>query len=399
MNSDPSRDPPSKGGGDPAPPRILIVDDDVEILDFYQAALRKNDYRIETAQDGKEAAELLRKRQFDLIVSDVSMPGMDGIQLLRAIREIDLDIPVVLATGGPTLDTAMKAIEYGALRYLTKPVEPAALRKVVEYGVNLHKMTRAKREALKLISGGPGLAGDRAGLEASFEKALAALVLNFQPIISWTTKKVYAYEILIRTTEPSLPRPLELFEAAEKLDRAQELGRGIRLAVSKAMDLLAPDQKLFVNLHPRDLDDRSLYSSEDPLAKHAHRVVLEVSERASLDLVKDARTRIAQLRSLGYKIAMDDLGAGHAGLATFAHLEPDVVKLDMALVRGADKEPLRRKLIRSISELCRDLQMQVITEGIETAAERDAIVSAGCDLLQGYLFGRPEKVMAPALWV
>jgi EAL domain-containing protein (putative c-di-GMP-specific phosphodiesterase class I) len=260
-------------------------------------------------------------------------------------------------------------------------------------------MTRAKREALKMISGGMGLPGDRAGLEASFEKALNALVLNFQPIISWQSRSVYAYEVLIRSTEPTLPRPLELFEAAEKLDRAQELGRAIRGGVAKAIELLAPDQKLFVNLHPRDLEDRSLYTQQDPLAKHASRVVLEVSERASLDLVKDARTRIASLRSLGYKIAMDDLGAGHAGLATFAHLEPDVVKLDMALVRGSDKEPLRRKLIRSISELCRDLQMEVITEGIETAPERDAVVGAGCDLLQGYLFGRPEKIMAPALWI
>ena len=152
---------------------------------------------------------------------------------------------------------------------------------------------------------------------------------------------------------------------------------------------------MYVNLHPRDLDDPSLYSGQEPLAKFAHRVVLEVSERTSLDMIKDARRRIANLREIGYRIAMDDMGAGHAGLATFAHLEPDVVKIDMALVRGSDREPLRRKLIRSIAELCGDLKMLVVVEGIETLAERDAVVSASCDLLQGYLFGKPEPGMIP----
>src|SRR5207249_3176222 len=133
---------------------------------------------------------------------------------------------------------------------------------------------------------------------------------------------------------------------------------------------LPVETMVYVNLHPRDLDDRALYAASEPLSKVASRCILEVSERASLDLVKDARARISDLRAMGYRIAMDDLGAGHAGLATFAHLEPDVVKLDMALVRGADKEPLRRKLIRSISDLCKELKMLVITEGVETVAER-----------------------------
>lgn len=378
-----------------AMPRLLLVDDDADVLEFYRTVLRKNDYRIETACDGKEAIELVKKIPFDMIVSDVSMPGMDGIQLLRTVRESDVDVPVVFVTGGPSLDTAVKAIEYGALRYLTKPVEPSALRKVVEYAITLHRMTRAKREALKLISGAGGVAGDRAGLEATFEKAIESLILHYQPIISWSERKIVAYEVLVRSTEASLARPLELFEAAERLGRAQDLGRRIRAAVAGSISKLPGDCLLYVNLHPRDFEDSILYSKEDPLTKHAPRVILEISERASLDVVKDARGRIADLRAMGYRIAMDDLGAGHAGLATFAHLEPDVVKLDMALVRGADKEPLRRKLIRSISELCKELKMLVITEGIETEPERDAIVGAGCDLLQGYLFARPGPEMGP----
>ena len=390
---------PSFGGTDTAPSRLLLVDDDPDVLEFYKTVLnRKGQYVVSTAENGQEAAKLLASNRFDMIVSDVSMPGMDGIQLLRKIREVDLDVPVVLATGGPSLDSAMQAVEYGALRYLTKPIEPAELRKVVEYGVNLHRMAHAKREAFRIVSGAEGFASDRAGLETSFDRALQRIVLHYQPIISWSKRKVIAYEVLVRSGEPSLARPLELFEAAERLGRAQELGRAIRAAVATGMADTPEDVAIYVNVHPRDLDDPELFDPAMPLSRYAHRIVLEVSERASLGFIKDCRSRVADLRGMGYRIAMDDLGAGHAGLATFAQLEPDVVKLDMALVRGSDTEPLRRKLIRSIAELCNDLHMEVITEGIETEAERDAILSAGCDLLQGYLFGKPEAEKKPVNW-
>lgn len=384
---------PSGSGGDVQASRILLVDDEPEVLEFYKDALESVNWILETASDGAQALEMIKATRYDLILSDISMPQMDGISLLRRIRETDLDVPVIFVTAAPAVETAMKAIEYGALRYLTKPVQPKALRQVVDYGIVVHRMTKATREALKLVSGAMGMAGDRAGLETTFGRAKEGIVLHYHPIVAYATRAVHGWEVLVRTREPSLARPLELFEAAERLGRAQELGRAIRGAVALTCTQLKQSELMYVNLHPRDLDDPSLYSGQEPLAKFAHRVVLEVSERASLDMIKDARKRIANLREIGYKIAMDDMGAGHAGLATFAQLEPDVVKIDMALVRGSDREPLRRKLIRSISELCGDLKMPVIVEGIETPAERDAVLSAGCDLLQGYLFGRPDAEM------
>lgn len=393
MSDGGSRELPS--GGDVQAARILLVDDEPEILEFYRDALENVNWVLDSAIDGTVALELLKEHRYDLIVSDIAMPQMDGISLLRRIRETDLDVPVIFVTAAPAVETAMKAIEYGALRYLTKPVQPKALRQVIDYGVVVHRMTKAKREALKLVSGAMGMAGDRAGLETTFGRAKEGLVLHFHPIVRWSGHDVHGWEVLIRTREPSLARPLELFEAAERLGRAQELGRAIRGAVASMCAQLRQNELIYVNLHPRDLDDPSLYSGQEPLAKFAHRVVLEVSERASLDMIKDARKRISSLREIGYRIAMDDMGAGHAGLATFAQLEPDVVKIDMALVRGADREPLRRKLIRSISELCGDLKMPVVVEGIETVAERDAILSAGCDLLQGFLFGKPEPELLP----
>ncbi len=137
--------------------------------------------------------------------------------------------------------------------------------------------------------------------------------------------------------------------------------------------------------------DLRLYSSDSPLASNASRVVLEITERATLDGVDNLGRRVRELRDLGFRIAVDDLGAGYAGLTSFATLEPEIVKLDIALVRNVDSLPIKRQLIGSMTSLCKDLGTLVVAEGIETEAERDVIVELGCDLLQGFLLGRPER--------
>jgi EAL domain-containing protein (putative c-di-GMP-specific phosphodiesterase class I) len=100
---------------------------------------------------------------------------------------------------------------------------------------------------------------------------------------------------------------------------------------------------------------------------------------------------VTRLRTLGYRIAIDDLGAGYAGLTSFAQLEPEVVKVDMSLVRGIDGSPMKQKLVRSIISLCTELGIQLVAEGIETPGERDSLISLGGDLCQGYLFARPGR--------
>jgi EAL domain-containing protein (putative c-di-GMP-specific phosphodiesterase class I) len=121
----------------------------------------------------------------------------------------------------------------------------------------------------------------------------------------------------------------------------------------------------------------------------APQVVLEITERASLHHIRDVQSRIARLREMGFRIAVDDLGAGYAGLTSFAQLEPEVVKLDMSLVRNVHAQPTKQTLVRTMISMCHELGMKVVAEGIETPEERDAILEAGCDLMQGYLFARP----------
>jgi len=369
---------------------VLVVDDELPIARSYARVLNMAGFVVDVALEGAEAAETARTKSYDVIVSDIAMPSMNGLALLRAVREHDLDVPVILMTGGPAIDTAVQAVEYGALRYLIKPIEAHELEEVVTRAVRLHQMAKIKREALELMRLEGRHLGDRAGLEARFASALRTLWVAYQPIVSWSTQQVFAYEALVRNEEPTLRSPPDLFAAAERLGRLQELGRVIRDRVAQTIDDIPVAGLLFVNVHAMELDDGSLFAPNSPLSRHASRVVLEITERAPIERIRDVGVRVGQLRGLGYRIAVDDLGAGYAGLASFAHLEPDVVKVDMSLIRGIDLSPMKQKLLGSIVKLCQDLGIQMIAEGIETEAERDTLVRLGGDLCQGYLFARPN---------
>jgi DNA-binding response OmpR family regulator len=295
-------------------PRVLLVDDQEALLRANARILTHAGYSVETAADGAIAALAIERTSFDVILSDIDMPGMNGIALLERVRAHDLDVPVVLITGNPSLSTAIRAVEQGALRYLLKPVDWEDLVKVTEDAVRLHRIAKARRQALDQAVGDNRFFGDRAGLAASFDRALESLHIAYQPIVAWASRKVYAHEALMRSREPSLPHPGAVIDAAERLGRVHELGRRIRAkAVCPALPL-ADDVLLFLNLHPSDLLDEALFSPEGSLATMAGRIVLEITERASLDGINDVRSRVASLRKLGFRIAVDDLaGCGKRG--------------------------------------------------------------------------------------
>jgi EAL domain-containing protein (putative c-di-GMP-specific phosphodiesterase class I) len=233
-------------------------------------------------------------------------------------------------------------------------------------------------------------AAELAELEAKLGRCLAALTMHFQPIVHASTRARFGYEALLRSTDKSLPHPGAILDAAERLERIPTLGRAVRAQSAKVIAASPPERGVvFINLHLLDLFDKQLTSPFSPLSKVAARVVLEITERTSLEGQADVRYRVAELRELGFKIAIDDLGGGHARMGTFTPLDCDYVKLDMSLVRAIDKHQMKQRLVRSVIELCREQGTKIIGEGVETAAEASVLVDLGCDYLQGYLIARP----------
>ncbi len=368
---------------------VLVVEDDPAVARTLQRLLVRAGYRVTVAADGRAAIEAVMRQAFTVIVSDIQMPGMSGVDLLRAVRTYDLDVPVILTTGVPTIETAMEAVSLGALQYLPKPTPNDDMLKAVQRASRLSRMARMKRDALKLLGEDGTQAGDRAGLQASFDRALETMWMAFQPIVDAVGKKIFGYEALMRSMEPSLPHPGAVLDAAERLDGMEELGGRVRALSAAAFGAAPHDALLFVNLHTRDLLDPALYEANAPLTKIAGRVVLEITERSTIDGVKDVQSRVSQLRHLGYRIAIDDLGAGYAGLSSFAALEPEIVKLDMSLVRDAHKSDIRQRLIGTMTTVCKEMGILVVAEGVEVVEERDSVIGLGCTLLQGYLFAKP----------
>jgi EAL domain-containing protein (putative c-di-GMP-specific phosphodiesterase class I) len=375
----------------------LLVDDEPAALRGFERTLRSAGYQVEAFTSARQAIERVSGGGVHVVVSDISMPEMSGVELLRTIRAYDADLPVVLVTGIPAIESATDAVEYGAFKYIVKPVEPEALRKAVERARKLYRLARMKREALKLL-GSNAISADRAGLEASFDSALDTLWMAFQPILRASDHGVFGYEALLRTDEPTLSRPDLVVDAAERLDSLPRLGRKVRTLAAGAMAHAAPEAVLFLNLHPLDLSDENLFDSLAPLTQIARRVVLELTERAAIEQVEGVERRVGRLREHGFRVAVDDLGAGYAGLSSFALLEPEIVKLDVSLLRDIDQSAVKQKLVASMTTLCKDMGFLVVAEGIETAAERDCVVALGCDLLQGYLFARPGRPFPAASW-
>ncbi len=385
-------------GSGPSRGRILVVDDEESLLRAIGRKLTLLGYEVDMEGDGAKAVALLDERTFDAIFSDIDMPKMSGIELLQTVRQRDLDVPVVLMTGNPDVRTAVAAVELGAIQYLIKPFDINEIDKVVSRAVRLNRMARLKREALVLLSNGGLGEADRVALEASFDRALDTLWMAYQPIVRVADRSVFGYEALLRSEQKALPHPGAILDAAERLDRLTDLGRRIREAACAPVADAPPQAVFFVNLHSRDLMDGTLLSPRAPLSSFADRVVLEITERASLDGVTDVRAKIAELRKMGFRIAIDDLGAGYAGLTSFATLDPEFVKLDMSLVRDVDSNPRKEMLVRSMTSLCKELGILVVAEGVETARERDVLVEIGCDLLQGYLFAKPGRPFPTCVW-
>ena len=134
------------------------------MLETYSRVLVRAGYCVSQAASGLHAIAALEAGTFDAILSDITMPGLNGLDMLRAVREHDLDVPVIMNTGDPSVETAAKAMEFGALRYLVKPVERAELMNAVHDAVRLGRLARLKREAATYLGMADGQPADRAGL-------------------------------------------------------------------------------------------------------------------------------------------------------------------------------------------------------------------------------------------
>lgn len=216
--------------------------------------------------------------------------------------------------------------------------------------------------------------------------AVGNLTVVYQPIIDLKKRTIFAYEALVRSTSPHFQGPPALFTEAIRSRYCGALGRAVReLTVEKA-----PPFPLFVNVHPNEFDEGWLVQPDDPIFHYEHAVFLEITESVPLSHFSLCHSVLAEVRSRGVMLAVDDLGAGYSNLKYIADLSPQVVKLDRGLIVNLQKGTRQHRLVRSIVRLCEDLGTKVVAEGIESQQEAEAILETGAHYGQGFFFARPS---------
>ena len=221
------------------------------------------------------------------------------------------------------------------------------------------------------------------------------LTPHFQPIVSLTQKKIMGYEALIRGPIDSiLHTPFSLFTTAEKYDLSTKLEFLCREITLKRYVELDIKEKLFINASPGLLLQSEFKKGEtlrllNYYGINPRSIIIELTEHTPADNYEIMRTSAQYYRSMGFQIALDDLGAGYSGLRLWAELLPEYVKIDKHFIRDIQKDRVKLNVVRSIQGMATSLNCKVIAEGIETKAELQAIQKIGITHAQGYYFAKP----------
>ena len=375
--------------------RVLVADDDAAIRRLCVRVLGNEGWDVTVVDNGRAALEAIDavREPFDCVVSDVNMPELDGFGLVTAMRKRDDDIPVLLMTGDPSLDGAVRAIDSGAVSYLAKPFDHEKLAAAVARAARRQGVARVRRRAESHAQHLYGARDDE--LAQRFSRALERAWMAFQPIVDVRTGRIYAYEALLRTEEESLRRADMFIATAERLDSVHELGRMVRAKVAAAAADAPPDVLLFVNVHGLELADEELFAADAPLAQHrlARRPRESPSAPASIRRSACRASRCCAASATGSRSM------------TSARVTPRSARSRRSSRRWSSStcrssatstsHGPKRRVVTAIASLCRELGGKVVAEGVETAAERDVVVTAGVDLIQGYISPKPARGFQP----
>jgi EAL domain-containing protein (putative c-di-GMP-specific phosphodiesterase class I)/AmiR/NasT family two-component response regulator len=380
---------------------VLVVDDEpANVLLLRHLLERRGVGRIDTLTDSRETLAACRATNPDLVLLDLHMPHLDGHAVLRQLRSSlppTTFLPVLVLTADVTSEARDQALSEGANDFVTKPFAQAevlarvsnllwsrALHQQLQvHNADLSAALTARLEADRREAHELAVIGERT------RRALdgGALRMVFQPVLDLQRGSVVGVEALARfPVEPYRP-PNEWFDDARRAGLGDELELAAVRAALRQLDVLPPEVFLAVNLSPECVASRNLAKVFD--AVDGRRVVLELTEHTRVQDYALLLPRLDELRLQGVRIAVDDTGAGYAGLQHILELVPDILKLDLQLIRGIDADPIRRALTSALVNFAAELGAGVIAEGIETPAELATLQSLGVDWGQGYLFARP----------
>lgn len=213
----------------------------------------------------------------------------------------------------------------------------------------------------------------------------------YQPIIDLRSRTIYAHEALVRG-----PNQESAFSVLSQVNDANRyrFDQACRVKAIHGAARLGMQGMLSINFLPNavyrpEACIQSTFKAAREVGFPIERIIFEVTEGEEVTDRPHLVNIFREYKAFGFRTAIDDFGAGYAGLTLLAEFQPDIIKIDMELVRNIDTSLAKQAIVRGIISICEPLNIRVLAEGIETPQERDFLHSAGIDLMQGYLFCRP----------
>ncbi|TLX55678.1 EAL domain-containing protein [Stutzerimonas nosocomialis] len=223
--------------------------------------------------------------------------------------------------------------------------------------------------------------------------------MAFQPIVDITDRSVFAHEALVRGVAGEGAGWVLSRVTQENLYSFDQACRVTALNWSAQLQLPG---RLSINFMPNavykpELCIRATLATAKRVNFPVERIMFEVTEQEQVEDMEHLLQILRSYRGMGFITAIDDFGAAYAGLNLLADFQPDVIKLDMHLIRGIDADSVRQVLVEATLQICRRLNITVIAEGIETLGEYTALREMGVTLFQGYLFAKPAFQALPPI--
>jgi len=384
--------PSAPGPGDPSTPiRLLIADDDARIRSMLTQALA-HDESIEVvgvAADGEETVALAGRLRPDVALVDVAMPAGGGTHATRGIQVLSPNTKVLAYSGLDEHSAVIEMLRMGAVGYLVKSIDPDrlpdAIRRTAAGEAIISEQVAAS--VVSELSGRMRLEvsedREREQLQAAIRRFITGRGISIvsQPVVDLATGEVAGVEALARFESHPPMRPDIWILEAWRLDLGYQLEVTLLRLAAQRLERLPSDVFLSVNLSPNTLLRKGF--TEEDLAWD--RIVLEVTEHVPVEDYTAFRKPLAVVRERGTRLAVDDAGSGFASLRHILELEPDLIKLDEAVIRGINDDPRRKAMAIALATFASTLGCEIVAEGVEEQSELEVLRKIGVRYAQGRL--------------
>lgn len=373
-------------------PRLLVIDDDPEVAEFITEVARLASYTATTGHQRNDIETYLTQHAPAVIILDLQMPGMDGVEFLRwlAGRQISSRILLISGEGTRVLNAALRLGEELKLNMLGTMQKPLRLSVLEKFLQNVHQ-TLPSAESL------------RSALEQR------QMVLHYQPQIALDAsgETIVGMEALVRWQRPDvgLVPPAEFIPLVEQsglivpmteyvlMQAVQEIiawrEQGLALAVA-------------VNISPMLLERLDLPDFFSEMVSRAgvepNKLKLEVTESGTMQNVTRSMDILTRFRLKGFDLCMDDFGTGYSSLVQLHRMPFSELKIDKSFLLECERNDEARVIIHTCVDLARNLGLSVCAEGVETKAALQLLQDFGCTHAQGYYIGRPMPAAEVLKW-